>query len=126
VDTKKVYYFSSATQNTARFVQKLGYPALDVRHAEHTKGEPFVLVCPTYADGEGRGALPRAVRAFINTNHEDIVGVIGTGNRNFGETFCLGAKMVARKCNVPLLHCVELDGNDDDVTKTRERIEALD
>ena len=27
---------------------------------------PFVLICPTFADGQGRGAVPKQVIKFLN------------------------------------------------------------
>ena len=45
-----VVYFSSATENTHRFVQKLGFPSARIplrRTEEPLKvNEPYVLVCP--------------------------------------------------------------------------------
>ena len=47
-----VVYFSSATENTHRFVQKLGFPSarIPLRRTEEPLqvNEPYVLVCPTY------------------------------------------------------------------------------
>ena len=56
-----VVYFSSTTENTHRFVQKLGFPSARIplrRTEEPLKvNEPYVLVCPTYGGGAGRGAF---------------------------------------------------------------------
>ena len=63
-------YYSSASGNTARFVARLGLPALriPIRPADQMPvvDVPFVLICPTYADGQGRGAVPKAVIHFLN------------------------------------------------------------
>jgi protein involved in ribonucleotide reduction len=53
-------YFSSVSGNTARFIEKLGLPAVASRSplATHLEvDEPFVLVTPTY--GAARGAARR-------------------------------------------------------------------
>jgi protein involved in ribonucleotide reduction len=88
---------------------------------------PFVLVCPTYADGEGRGAVPKQVIHFLNdpVRREHLVGVIGTGNRNFGATYALSGRIIAEKCKVPLLYTFELAGTSTDVTRVRTGLETL-
>ena len=71
---------------------------------------PFVLICPTYAYGEGRSAVPKQVIRFLNdpARRARRAGVIGTGNRNFGATYALADRIIAQKCNVPLLYTFEL------------------
>jgi protein involved in ribonucleotide reduction len=80
---------------------------------------PFVLVCPTFADGEGRGAVPKQVIRFLNdpTTRALLRGVIGAGNRNFGATYALAADVIARKCNVPVLTRFELAGTQIDIAR---------
>lgn len=118
-------FFSSGSGNTARFVARLGLPGLriPIRPAQPMAPveAPFVLICPTYADGQGRGAVPKPVIRFLNDarNRAGLRGVIGAGNRNFGATFALAARIIADKCNVPVLWRFELAGTDVDVAKVR-------
>jgi len=88
---------------------------------------PFVLICPTYADGEGRGAVPNQVIQFLNdpAHREWIIGVIGTGNRNFGATYALSGRIIADKCKVPLLYSFELAGTETDIIRVRAGLEKL-
>lgn len=88
---------------------------------------PFVLVLPTYADGEGRGAVPKQVIRFLNveTNRRYVRGVVGTGNRNFGKFFGYAADIVASRCNVPLLHKLELLGTEEDVLAVTNKVKEL-
>ena len=52
-------YFSSVSENTHRFVQKLGVPATRIPlHGRIEVDEPYVLVLPTY----GGGVHPRLSR----------------------------------------------------------------
>lgn len=90
-------------------------------------GEPFVLICPTYADGEGRGAVPKQVIRFLNDpdRRAGIVGVIGAGNRNFGATYALAGRIIAQKCNVPLLYSFELSGTETDIARVRAGLAKL-
>ena len=118
-------YYSSGSGNTARFVARLGLPAqrIPIRPADPMPDvdAPFVLICPTYADGEGRGAVPKAVIRFLNdpSRRALLRGVIGAGNRNFGATFALAGRVIAEKCKVPVLWRFELAGTDTDIQKVR-------
>lgn len=118
-------YYSSASGNTARFVARLG---LDARRIPISPADPlpepalpFVLICPTFADGQGRGAVPKQVIRFLNdpTRRGLLRGVIGAGNRNFGETYALSGRVIAAKCNVPVLYSFELAGNETDIARVR-------
>ena len=119
-------YYSSASGNTARFVAGLDMAAdrIPMRPAGEMP-EPagsFVLICPTFADGQGRGAVPKQVIRFLNdpARRALLRGVIGAGNRSFGATFALAARVIARKCHVPMLYCFELAGTETD----RLRVQA--
>lgn len=129
-----IVYFSSASENTRRFVEKLS-PELNLIRVplKWDVDEPlivdreYVLVLPTYGGGEYEKAVPRQVVKFLNVkqNRALIRGVIGTGNTNFGEHYCLAADVVAAKTGVPLLQRVEILGTPDDVEKVTERLEEL-
>ena len=119
-------YFSSASGNTHRFVTRLGLAASRIAVEPDAPlpvvDAPFVLVCPTYADGQGRGAVPKQVIRFLNdpARRRHICGVIGTGNRNFGATYALAGRIISEKCNVPLLYTLELAGTDTDIARVTD------
>lgn len=124
-------YFSSASNNTHRFVEKLGLPAqrIPLRPTEpflHVT-EPYVLVVPTYGGGNEGGAVPRQVVKFLNdaANRALIRGVIAAGNTNFGEAYCIAGDIVAAKCHVPYLYGFELMGTNEDVHRVREGLERF-
>ena len=93
-----VVYYSSATENTRRFVDKLGLPSarIPLRKSEEPLivDEPYVLVCPTYGGGasishqNSRPVPPQVIR-FLNDEHNRslIRAVIAGGNSNFGADF---------------------------------------
>lgn len=126
-------YFSSVSGNTARFVEKLGMPAVRIPvHADEQQlvvDEPFVLVTPTYGGGSGRGeekgAVPKQVIRFLNEerNRRLLRGVISAGNTNFGESFGLAGDIISRKCSVPHLYRLELFGTPEDVARVSEGLE---
>lgn len=119
-------YFSSATENTKRFVNRLGFPAsripLRPRDPFLTVDEDYVLFLPTYGGGNVRGAVPKQVIKFLNNeqNRSHCVGVIASGNTNFGEAYGLAGDIVAQKLGVPHLYKYELLGTDLDVQRVQE------
>ncbi len=124
-------YYSSASDNTHRFVQKLGLGGMRIplRPAEpflHVT-EPYVLVVPTYGGGNEGGAVPRQVVRFLNDegNRSHIRGVIAAGNTNFGEAYCIAGDIIAAKCQVPYLFAFELMGTTEDVLRVREGLERF-
>ncbi|MDX2375889.1 class Ib ribonucleoside-diphosphate reductase assembly flavoprotein NrdI [Microbacterium sp. LRZ72] len=129
----RLVYFSSVSENTARFIAKLGMPATRIPlHASEPPlmvEEPYVLVTPTYGGGEGRGeergAVPKQVIHFLNDpgNRANIRGVIAAGNTNFGDAFCLAGDIISRKCHVPHLYRLELFGTPEDVDRVRDGLE---
>jgi protein involved in ribonucleotide reduction len=127
----RLVYFSSTSENTHRFVGKLGLPAqrIPLRPAEPPLEvtEPYVLVVPTYGGGNLGGAVPKQVIRFLNDpdSRKLIRGVISAGNTNFGEAFCLAGDIVAAKCHVPHLYQFELMGTPDDVEAVREGLHQL-
>ena len=119
-------FYSSATGNTRRFVETLGLDTVRIEK-ETRVDRPFVLFCPTYADGEGRGAVPKPVIRFLNDpeNRKHIRGVISGGNRNFGTTFGLAGDIISQKCGVPHLYRFELAGNTRDTETVIDGLRAF-
>lgn len=121
----EIVWYSSASGNTARFVSRLGLPAKRIPISPsdpmpEPEGE-YVLILPTYADGQGRGAVAKQVIRFLNdpVRRAGIRGVIAAGNRNFGVTYALAGQVIAEKCNVPVLYRFELAGTDTDVSRVQ-------
>ena len=124
-------YFSSASENTHRFVGRLGYRSARIplrrRDEPLTVGEGYVLFVPTYGGGSVRGAVPKQVIAFLNDPHNRSLcrGVISSGNTNFGEAYCLAGDIIASKLDVPLLYRYELLGTNTDVARVKEGLEGF-
>jgi protein involved in ribonucleotide reduction len=127
-----IVYFSNYSGNTKRFVEKLDeHNAIRIpinrSDSSPTLNRPYVLLVPTYGGGEGRAAIPRQVRHFLNIkeNRNLLQGVVGFGNRNFGEHFCKAADLISAKTGVPVIARVEIFGTADDVNTVRERLNLL-
>lgn len=117
-----VVYFSSLSNNTHRFIQKL--EILNSRipfdiNEEIVVNQEYVLISPTYSGGGDikDGAVPKQVIKFLNNkqNRDLCRGVIASGNTNFGGTFAIAGPILSTKLNVPLLYQFELLGTTHDV-----------
>lgn len=119
-------YFSSTSQNTHRFVENLGLRSVRIPFFADEKmpdvREPYILLTPTYAGGDGQNAVPRQVIRFLNDpeNRAFIRGVIASGNRNFGKYYAHAGDVVSAKCKVPYLYRFELMGMPEDVAAVRD------
>ena len=124
-------YFSSVSETTRRFVERLEIPALRIplrtRDPHLSVRSPYVLISPTYGGGTPRGAVPKQVIKFLNdeANRGLIRGVIAAGNTNFGEAYCLAGRVIAAKCKVPHLYSFELLGTTHDVARVQEGLEEF-
>lgn len=130
----QLIYFSSVSNNTHRFAEKLGLPEqstarlpLQTKDETLEATEPYVLILPTYGANGGRGSVPKQVIKFLNveSNRALLRGVIGAGNTNFHESYCIAGDIVAQKCGVPHLYRFELMGTEDDVSRVTQGLEEF-
>ena len=127
----QLIYFSSTSENTSRFVAKLGGELaripLHAKDAPLLATRPYVLVVPTYGGTGGEGSVPKQVIRFLNDpqNRQLIRGVIGAGNTNFGDNYCMAADIIAAKCNVPRLYRFELMGTPEDVARVHNGLDTF-
>lgn len=87
--------------------------------------ENFFAFVPTYLDG-GNGIdngvkemMTNALGEYIDyhNNARRCLGIIGSGNKNFNEQYCLTAKRYAQKFNTEFTTDFELRGTDRDVER---------
>ncbi|MDF7663212.1 class Ib ribonucleoside-diphosphate reductase assembly flavoprotein NrdI [Bifidobacterium sp. ESL0763] len=128
-----VVYFSSVSNNTARFIEACGFPdeginvyRIPLRPKEEPLQvrEPYVLIVPTYGGGNIAKALLPQIRKFLNghKNRSFIRGVISSGNRNFATAYCAAGDVISKKCHVPFMYNFELLGTQDDQRQVREGV----
>jgi protein involved in ribonucleotide reduction len=131
VTDSQLIFFSSASENTSRFVAKLGREVARIplysKDAPLLAARPFVLVVPTYGGTGGEGSVPKQVIRFLNNpqNRQLLRGVIGAGNTNFGDNYCLAGDIIAAKCGVPHLYRFELMGTPDDVARVNKGLDTF-
>ena len=127
-----VVYFSSVSENTKRFVEKLGFQSFRIplhlsEASTYTHNRDSVLVTPTYGGGNDDSSVPKQVIKFLNNpeNRKHIKAVIAGGNTNFGEHFCRAGEIIASKLGVPMIYRFEITGTPEEVVEAKERINAL-
>ena len=93
----------------------------------------FVAFLPTYLEG-GNGIdngdkeiLTTPLREYIRykENYKKCLGIVGSGNKNFNNQYCLTAKQYSQEFGFPVLYNFELRGLDVDIHKVSSIIEAL-
>lgn len=129
--------YISISGNTRSFVQRLQRFAeeknvneliihakeIDDNTPEEEETEPFFAFVPTYLEG-GNGIdngdqeiLTESLRDYIEfkNNPNLCLGVIGSGNKNFNDQYCLTAKQYAEQFDIPFLADFELRGTNDEI-----------
>ena len=108
-----IYWWGSNTKGTERLAQRLSTPTHKIQ-GDTIVNDYYVLMTPTYGSPT-TSHVPKIVQQFLNNNGNTIIGVIGTGNTNFGKDYCKAAHIISNKYQVPILHRVELMGTTQDI-----------
>jgi protein involved in ribonucleotide reduction len=118
--------YTSLTGNVRSFAHKLSKKLPECEFIEIDRetelDKPYVLL--TYTIGFGQ--IPVKVSRLLVRSHFHLYGVVGSGERNWGERFCMAAKIISKKANVPLLHMFEKRGFDSDVEIVTKKIKELE
>ena len=142
--------YISLSGNTASFIKRLS-AFLQERHENfvielvyikdmvkeerpfYAMSQPFVAFLPTYLEG-GNGLDNGDVEILTNDlgdfiafeeNYKRCFGIVGSGNRNFNNQYCLTAKQYAERFDFPVLDTFELRGLNEDVKRIGLKIEEL-
>lgn len=114
-DSLTIVYYTK-TKQTKKFVSKL-LEAIDIQSIkiqdELIVDTPFILLTPTYFFGE----VPKEVTEFLHHNHNNLVAVMSSGNRNWGGNFAKSGETISKEYNVELIGKYELAGNNQDIER---------
>lgn len=128
VSPTPIVFFSSKSENTLRFVNRLNLPSARIpvtaKEPQLEIHDPYILIIPTYGAGKITGSVPPAVIRFLNVeeNRRNCIGVVTGGNTTFGLGFCSAGDIVSRKLNVPHFHKFEVLGLKSDVRIVRDLV----
>lgn len=127
-----IYYYSSSSGLVRTFAEHLDRPVHNLAEREVRTSEvdgPWVLLTPSYKSGNAANdTIPEAVKRFLRKpgNRRAMVGVMGSGNRNFGQYYQQAARDIARASGRPILLEFELSGTPWDVAECRRVMAELD
>lgn len=102
--------WDSLTGNVERFINKLGMNNVKI-HNGLVVNEPFILVTYTTKFGE----VPESTLQFLKSNYMNIKGVASSGNKAWGNFYCMAASKIAEMYSVPVVLKFELSGTKTDV-----------
>lgn len=117
----KIIYFT-VTGNIDKFIKKLNHDNVELITDGLKVSEPFVLITGTINFGE----VPKEVKKFLNENHQHLIAVAGSGNRNWGRNFAIAGDIISKRFNVPLILKFELSGNTHDVENFITGVEGIE
>ena len=132
VEQIPVYFYSSKSGMVRLFAKNLGRPVFDLTEREirtSIPAGPWVLLTPSYKTGNAdNDTLPVPVKRFLAdpTTRKRLIGVMGSGNRNFGEHYQVAARQIAKASGRPMLFEFELQGTQWDVADAKEILGQLD
>ena len=109
----------SLTGNCKRFVDMCEIPEEDViylQDIDYDVNFDYILITPTFGFGE----VPVAVSKFLKENYKHLKGVVGSGNKNWGERFANAAEIISSKYSIPILMKIELHGNKKDISEFKK------
>ena len=109
----------SLTGNCKRFVDMCEIPKEDVIYLQDIDYDidfDYILITPTFGFGE----VPVAVSKFLKENHNHLKGVVGSGNKNWGERFANASEIISKEYDVPLLMKIELHGSKKDISEFKK------
>lgn len=126
-------YYSSRTGTTVRLAASVGVPSFRIpigwkpEQGTLLTTAPYILVVPTFKNTVKNEFVPVAVKRFLvfRDNWKNMVGVYGTGNRNFGSEFAIAGELISRKFGRPFLGGIELAGQPGEIKEIQENIKAL-
>ena len=91
---------------------------LEIKTGEELIKENCILF--TYTTGIGE--IPQDVNKFIINNINNIKGVVGSGNKNWGLNYCKACDLIFEKFNLKTLFKFELASNTHDIKTLATKI----
>lgn len=113
----KFVYFS-LTGNTKKIAEKLNLFPIEEIKENLIIDDKYILI----ASSIGFGQVQEEVKAFLKNNNQKMVGVIGSGNRNWGQGYCKAAKTISNDYNVKYLASIEMAGTSHQIEECKKNI----
>ena len=112
--------YASKTGNIKRFINKFFKEFID-NHII-TGNEIIIKDCILFTYTTGIGEIPKEVDLFISNNLQHIKGIVGSGNKNWGLSYCKACDLIKNQYYIPILYKFELSGNENDYLTLKEKL----
>lgn len=119
--------YLSVKGDTRKFVNKLtegtdySYLELNMNNQMTEMTEEFLFIIPSYQENVFPEVYEMAEDFFESGNNIKLCkGIIGIGNMNFDDLYCVTAKDISKLYNIPVVYKLEMQGSKTDVKKVRE------
>ena len=115
-----IVYWSSNSGGTKRAAERLKTKTVELKNYDGTT--PYIIMSPSFDQPRG-GFTPKPVEQFLGEHAANMIGVLPTGNLNFGEYFCQSGRDISSEHGVPIVYRVDLPGNAEDCRNIDSGIE---
>ena len=116
-DPHVFYWSQQGSRGTQHVASHLHCPTTPITRDTPPPTGPYAIMTPTYAGHPDKGGyIPGPVNHWLTNEQTQhyLIGVIGTGDINWGEKFCAAADEISNTHDVPVLYRVDRWGNEDD------------
>ena len=115
-----IVYWSPNSGATRRVAERLKTKTVELKN--YAGATPYIIMCPSFDQPRG-GFTPKPVEQFLNEHASKMIGVLPTGNLNFGEYFCQSGRDISNEHGVPIVYRVDLPGDTEDYRNIDNGIE---
>lgn len=90
----------SITGNSIKFARKTGYPVMKIKDRKDIKdGDKFLLITRCQNFGE----IPMGTQLLLEKHHDKVIGVVVSGNRNWGQHYGISGDKIEAEWNIPCI-----------------------
>lgn len=113
----------SITGNSVKFGLKTGYPVMKIKDRKSIKDDDkFLLITRCQNFGE----IPMATRLLLEKHRDKVIGVVVSGNRNWGKNYGISGDKIQEEYNIPCILKFEGTGFPHEVEFVKNYIEEYE
>ena len=94
-----IVIYDSLTGQTKRFAQSLGLEAISISEFNFNRDDDILLATRSH----GFGKIPDTTLNFLKVWHKKVVGVVVSGNRNWGANYGAAGYKIQEQFKIPLI-----------------------
>lgn len=117
--------YLSLTGNVRSFVSRVGMESEELNYTNPLTevNEDYIVIVPSYDD-----EITEIVSDFVEykENMKHLIGFVGSGNKNWDDSYCFNAKELAEKYDRPFIFDFELDGRNEDIIEFKKEVDKVE